>query len=162
MPLTFGREKLKGTSKTQGDFNLQNRFSIDAEPERGHHIILPGVSNIEGLAGEGTQTTPLENGRAIRSLGSAKSLRPNPPITLQMAFAPENVHFYNCLGKNKVLYAFSVIFHDDAGTEVGRIVLSDALITKYERKHVPDAAHFGTNWSLEIQFVYQKATVLNT
>jgi hypothetical protein len=26
--LTFGRERLKGTSKTQGDFNLQNRFSL--------------------------------------------------------------------------------------------------------------------------------------
>jgi hypothetical protein len=78
-----------------------------------------------------------------------------------MAFTIDAFHFYNCLGKNKVLYAFSVIFHDDAGTEVGRIVLSDALITKYERKYVPDAAHFGTNWSLDIQFTYQKATVIS-
>ena len=29
--LTFGREKLKGTSKTTGDFNLQNRFSLDID-----------------------------------------------------------------------------------------------------------------------------------
>ena len=42
--LTFGREKLKGTSKTQGDFNLQNRFSLEIDG-----VAVAGVHTIEGI-----------------------------------------------------------------------------------------------------------------
>jgi Immunoglobulin domain len=47
--LTFGREKLKGTSKTQGDFNLQNRFSLEIDgvsvgPGAAAHAVSAGAS----------------------------------------------------------------------------------------------------------------------
>jgi hypothetical protein len=42
--LTFGREKLKGTSKTQGDFNLQNRFSLEIDG-----VAVGGTHTIEGI-----------------------------------------------------------------------------------------------------------------
>jgi hypothetical protein len=52
--LTFGREKLKGTSRTQGDFNLQNRDSsvnpasltTDASTLNGNRSLKNNVSTI--------------------------------------------------------------------------------------------------------------------
>ena len=157
MALTFGREKLKGTSKTQGDFNLQNRCYIDAEPKKGQHLILRDVLSIEGIDGSDPQTLG-DVRQAIRSVRSGENLRPNPKVTLTTAFTNEANHFYYRLGQNKVLYASSVIFQDDAGTEVGRMVLSDAVVTG-ERKYTP-AAQSETHWHLEINFTFQKATVL--
>jgi hypothetical protein len=159
--MTSKRETLAGTNKTMGDFNLQNRFSFEAEPRRGHRFVLGGVRHIYGTLSQDTQTITLGNVRhAIRSPGPGENRRHNPPTTLQIAFTTEAHHFYHCLGKNNVLYAFYVVFHDDAGCEVGRITLADATITSFERKYTPDAAQFGTNWMLEIQFIYQKATIV--
>ena len=45
--LTFGREKLKGTSKTMGDFNLSNRFSLEIDG-----VSVAGVHTIEGIETE--------------------------------------------------------------------------------------------------------------
>ena len=46
MPLTFGRESLQATSKTQGDFNLQNRFSMEID---GASVTGGGPHKIEGI-----------------------------------------------------------------------------------------------------------------
>ena len=43
-PLTYGREKLKSTSKQQGDFNLQNRFSLEIDG-----VAVGGIHTIEGI-----------------------------------------------------------------------------------------------------------------
>jgi Immunoglobulin I-set domain/Immunoglobulin domain len=41
--LTFGRDKLKGTSKTQGDFNLANRFTLAIAGVT--HVVVDGETN---------------------------------------------------------------------------------------------------------------------
>ena len=45
--VTFGREKLKGTTKTQGDFNLSNRFSLEIDG-----VMVAGVNTVEGFETE--------------------------------------------------------------------------------------------------------------
>ncbi|MFI5264614.1 MAG: choice-of-anchor D domain-containing protein, partial [Candidatus Kapaibacterium sp.] len=45
--VTFGRDNQKGSTKTQGDFNLSNRFTVEIEGS-----IVPGIHSIEGLKSE--------------------------------------------------------------------------------------------------------------
>ena len=44
MAVTFSRDKLKGTTKTQGDFNLAHRFALEIDG-----VLTNGVHKIEGL-----------------------------------------------------------------------------------------------------------------
>lgn len=42
--VTFGREKLKGTTKTQGDFNLAHRFTVEIDG-----VAVGGIAKVQGL-----------------------------------------------------------------------------------------------------------------
>lgn len=83
MPLTFGRESLQATSKTQGDFNLQNRFSMEVD----------GVSVTGGSQAESDAlASSIEDESDISEYKSGQTtvIRPRPrPIVLRMALTPE-------------------------------------------------------------------------
>lgn len=57
--LTSGREKLQGTTQTQGDFNLQNRFSLQINGMT-HTVISGGVNAL--LAGSSVTITAATSG----------------------------------------------------------------------------------------------------
>ena len=79
MPLTFGRESLQATSRTQGDFNLQNRFSLEIDGVS----VTGGPHTIEGIEDE--------SGRTEVSSGETTSrTRTRPrPVVLRMALTPK-------------------------------------------------------------------------
>ena len=97
MALTFGREKLKGTSKTQGDFNLQNRFSLEIDG-----VGVNGVHTVEGIETESD----------VVEYKDAKDWS----NTLEWYTWRKAV-----LDGKTDRRSISVIFHDDAGVEVGRM-----------------------------------------
>jgi hypothetical protein len=65
--LTFGREKLRNSSKTTGDFNLQNRFSLQIDG-----VSVAGVHTIEGI--ESGDETPVANAGASVSFTVPEAL----------------------------------------------------------------------------------------
>ncbi len=62
--LTYGREKLKGTSKTTGDFNLANRFTLEVDgiatsgPRQTSGVDTSGESNLVNAGASVTFTVP--------------------------------------------------------------------------------------------------------
>lgn len=57
--LTSGREKLEGTSQTQGDFSLQNRFSLQIDGVT-HTVISGGINAV--VAGSSVTITATTSG----------------------------------------------------------------------------------------------------
>lgn len=116
----FSRDKLKGTTGTQGDFNLAHRFSVEIDG------VIGGVHSIEGLETE-TEVVEYKDG--------------NDPIThkagkVRVTKDWSNTHeFYNwrkAVMNGKVeRKSISIIFHNDAG-EADRI----NLFTCWPRKFV--------------------------
>ena len=85
MPLTFSRESLQATSKTQGDFNLQNRFSIEIDGVS----VTGGPHTIDGIE-DGPDEVGSSSGQTRRRPGVRH------PVVLRMALTREqsDVVFY--------------------------------------------------------------------
>ena len=91
MPLTFSRESLQATSKTQGDFNLQNRFSMEIDG-----VSVGGPHTIEGIE-DGSLTKTYQEGETTRK-----------PVVLRMALTPEQSRVvFHHIGKWVQEFAFT-------------------------------------------------------
>jgi hypothetical protein len=67
--LTYGRDKLKGSTKTQGDFNLSNRFSLSSNQLAGLTTPVTRATQI-AVIGKGPQAMT----KLFRNLGGGKVL----------------------------------------------------------------------------------------
>src|SRR5438309_10737816 len=47
MAVKFGRDQLKGTTKTQGDFNLAHKFSVEIDG-----VMVGGIHRVDGIEHE--------------------------------------------------------------------------------------------------------------
>lgn len=115
--VSLRRDKLKGTTKTQGDFNLSNRVSLEVEG-----VAIQGVHTIEGLESE-TDVVEYKDGE-----DGVVHTRPgnHKPGKIQVVKDWSNTsEFYRwrkaVLDGKVDRKSVSVIFHNDAGEEVGRI-----------------------------------------
>jgi len=100
--LTFGREKLKSTSKAQGDFNLQNRFSLEIDG-----VAVGGTHTIEGIESS-DETRTVIAGASVTFTTTASS---SPPPTYQWKRNGGNI-----AGATSASYTISHVRADDAGT----------------------------------------------
>ena len=117
MAVTFGREKLKATTKTQGDFNLSNRFSFEIDG-----VIVAGVHSIDGLESESdiVEYKDGEDGTMHTRPGNPKPGKMT--ITKDWSNTSEWYKWRKCVLDGKVdRRSISVIFHNDAGEEAGRM-----------------------------------------
>lgn len=104
------REKLKSTTKTQGDFNLANRFTVEIDG-----VVQPGTYTSAEL--ESLKTSPAAR---TRSAGPGT-------VVLTHEAAAESLQWYKSTVDGKVSRkSISVIFHNDAGEEAGRATLINA------------------------------------
>jgi phage tail-like protein len=117
--VTFQRDKLRGTTKTQGDFNLANRFSFEVDG-----VIVAGVHSVEGFETE-SEMIEYKDGEDGIMHSRPGNLKSNT-ITVTKDWSNTS-EFYQW--RKKVLdgkverKSLSIIFHNDAGEEAGRINL---------------------------------------
>jgi phage tail-like protein len=117
--VTFGRDKLKGTTKTQGDFNLANRFSVEIDG-----VMVGGVHSIEGLENETdvVEYKDGEDGTMHTRPGNHKAGKMT--VTKDWSNTSEWYKWRKAVLDGKVeRKSVSVIFHNDAGEEAGRMNL---------------------------------------
>jgi phage tail-like protein len=125
--MTFGREKLKGTSKTMGDFNLSNRFSLEIDG-----VNVAGVHTIEGIE---TESDVVEYKDGEDGVNRTRPGNHRPGKMVITKDWSNTLEWYNW--RKKVLdgktdrRSISIIFHDDAGTEVGRMNFYNGWPTKH-------------------------------
>ena len=120
------------TSKTMGDFNLSNRFSVEIDG-----VSVAGVHTIEGLdalvkqaRAEQAATVSHKPGKMADKDGEDGTTRTRPgnhkpgKLTLTKDWS-NTMEWYNwrkaVLDGKTDRRSISVIFHDDAGAEVGRV-----------------------------------------
>ena len=101
-PLTYGREKLKSTSKQQGDFNLQNRFSLEIDG-----VAVGGTHTIEGVESS-YETRTVIAGASVTFNTTASG---SPPPTYQWKKNGGNIA--EATSKS---YTISSVKSSDAGT----------------------------------------------
>ena len=117
MAVTFGREKLKATTKTQGDFNLANRFSFEIDG-----VIVAGVHTISGLESESdiVEYKDGEDGVSHTRPGNHKPGKMT--CSKDWSNTSEWYKWRKAVLDGKVdRRSISVIFHNDAGEEAGRM-----------------------------------------
>jgi phage tail-like protein len=125
--VTYGREKLKTTTKTQGDFNLSNHFSVEI-----NGISVTGVHTARGYKAS-TDTITYKDGEdgVIRTRpGNHKPGK----IVLTKDWSNTLDWFQwrkNVIDGKTDRRTVSIIFHDDAGKEVGRMNFSNCWPTKH-------------------------------
>ena len=153
--LTFGREKLKGTSKTSGDFNLSNRFRVEI-----NGVSVPGVHTVEGLDAS-TDTITSKDGEdgAIRTHpGNHKPGK----IVLTKDWSNTSDWFQwrkNVIDGRKDRRTVTIIIQDDAGVEVGRMNYSNCWPTKHVMPSF-NAKNSG-HATEQIELTYETSTVIS-
>jgi phage tail-like protein len=124
---TYGREKLKTTTKTQGDFNLSSHFSVEI-----NGISVAGVRTAEGHKAS-TDTIEYKDGEDGVIRTRPGNHKPGKFILTKDWF--NTLEWYqwrkNVLDGKTDRRTVSIILHDDAGTEVGRMNFSNCWPTKH-------------------------------
>jgi phage tail-like protein len=127
MPVTFARDKLKGTTKTQGDFTLSNRFSVEIDG-----VLVAGVHSVEGLESE-TDVIDYKDGE-----DGTMHTRPGNTKAGKMTFIKDWSNTNEWFKWRKTVIdgkvdrkSVSVIFHNDAGEEAGRMNFYHCWATKW-------------------------------
>jgi phage tail-like protein len=137
------RARLRGTTKTQGDFNLSNRFSFEIDG-----VAVSGVHTIDGLESEDdvVEYKDGEDGTSHTRPGNHKPGKMT--VTKDWSNTSEWYKWRKAVLDGKVdRRSISVIFHNDAGEEAGRVnlygcmpkhygVLTDPLDLKAVRKEL--------------------------
>jgi phage tail-like protein len=154
--LTFGREKLKGTSKTQGDFNLSNRYTVEI-----NGVLVRGMHTVEGLDAS-TDTTTSKDGEAGVDRTRPGNHKPGKIVLTKDWSNPSDWFQWrkNVIDGKKDRRTVSIIFRDDAGVEVGRMIYSNCWPTKHV---MPSASAKQSGHATEqIELTYETLTQSST
>ena len=106
----------KATTKTQGDFNLSNRFSFEIDG-----VIVAGIHTVSGLEDESEVVQYKDADGTLRSRpGNHKPGKMT--VTRDFSTTSEWYRWRKAVLDGKVeRKSISVIFHNDAGEEAGRM-----------------------------------------
>ena len=127
--VSFGRDALKGTTKTQGDFNLSHKFTVEIDG-----VVIGGIHEIDGLETE-TDVVDYQDGED-RTLHTRPGNHKPGKITITKDFSPDDRMFFNW--RKEVLdgkvdrKSISIIFQNDAGEESERVHLFGCHPTKWK------------------------------
>ena len=104
MPLTYGRESLQTTSKTQGDFNLQNRFSLEIDGAS----VTGGPQNFGGIESD-SDVQEYKSGETTSTTRHRPGTKPrHRPVVLRLALTPEQSReVFHHIGKWVEEFAFT-------------------------------------------------------
>ena len=122
------REKLKETTRTQGDFNLAKRnFSLEIDG-----VIVNGVHSVEGFENE-TEIIEYKDGEDGTIHTRPGNRKPGTMVVVKDwsgtdEFSNWQKAVLDGKGERK---SISVIFHNDAGEEAGRLNLYSCYPTKW-------------------------------
>ena len=118
------RLRLKGVTKTQCDFNLSNRFALEIDG-----VLVGGVHSVDGLESE-SEVVEYKDGVSHTRPGHPKPGKMT--VTKDWSNTSEWYKWRKAVLDGKVdRRSISVIFHNDAGEEAGRVNSYDCFPTHY-------------------------------
>jgi phage tail-like protein len=131
------------TTKTQGDFNLSNRFSLEIDG-----VLVAGVNIVNGPI---LESEVIEDGATQLRPGNHKPGKMT--VTKDWSNTSEWYKWRKAVLDGKVdRRSISVIFHNDAGAETSRINLFNCWPVKWELKELNARSSGHAAEKLEIVF----------
>lgn len=121
------RETLKATTKTQGDFNLSHRISVAIDGTS-----VRGVNSIEGIETESEVVAYKDGDDSVVRTRPGNHKPGRISITKDWSNTSEFFQWRKAVLDGKVdRKSVSVIFHNDAGEESGRILFNRCWPSKW-------------------------------
>src|SRR5437588_2160746 len=149
MAVKFGRDQLKGSTKTQGDFNLAHKFTVEIDG-----VMVGGIHRVDGIEHE-HEVVEYQDGDDMYTHLRPGRQKPGQ-ITIEKDWS-NTQEFYNWRksvidGKTE-RKSISVIFHNDAGEETMRYNFHESFPTEYLEPS-PEAKNSG-HATEKIEISYQ-------
>jgi len=117
MAITFDRNKLTGTTKTQGDFTMQSRFSLEIDG-----VLVGGIHSVEGIETESDLVEYKDGDDGVNRTRPGNHKAGKMTITKDWSNTLEWYTWRKAVLDGKVdRKSVSVIFMNDAGAESGRM-----------------------------------------
>jgi phage tail-like protein len=128
MPITkWTRDSLKGSTKTQGDFNLTHRFTVEIDG-----VAIGGVNNIEGLEHEHEVVEFQDCDDQVTRFRPGRQKQGRVKIHRDFSATKEFFNWRKTVTDGKVeRKSISIILLNDAGEEAMRYNLHECWPIKY-------------------------------
>lgn len=127
MAVSWTREKLKGSTKTQGDFNLASRFTLEIDG-----VVVGGVNTIEGLEHEHEVIEYHDGDEGTTRFRPGRQKPGTIKITRDFSATKEFFNWRKAVVDGKVdRKSVSIILLNDAGEEAMRYNLFECWPKKY-------------------------------
>jgi phage tail-like protein len=128
MAVKFGRDSLKGTTKTQGDFNLSHKFNVEIDG-----VTVGGVHRVDGLEHEHEVVEYQDGDDMITHFRPGRQKPGRVTIERDWSSTKEFFNWRQTVINGKVeRKSVSIIFMNDAGEESMRVNLFDCYPTKWK------------------------------
>jgi phage tail-like protein len=150
MAVKFAREALKGTTKTQGDFNLTSRFNVEIDG-----VTIGGIHNVQGLDTEHDTVEYQDGDDHFTHYRPGRSKTGIIKIEKDWSSTDEFYKWFSTVMAGKVeRKSVSFVFLNDAGEEASRINLFDAWPKKWSIQGINSRTSGHASETLEI--VYER------
>jgi phage tail-like protein len=148
MAVKFGRDSLKGTTKTQGDFNLSHKFNVEIDG-----VTVGGVNRVDGLEHE-HEVVEYQDGDDMTTHFRPGRQKPGR-VTIERDWSSTK-EFFNwrqtVINGKVERKSVSVIFMNDAGEESMRVNLFDCYATKWKGPSLNSKSSGHAAETIEIMF----------
>ena len=127
MPVKWTRDSLKGSTKTQGDFNLAHRFTIEIDG-----VAIGGVHTVEGLDHEHELVEYMDGDEGTTRFRPGRQKPGQIKIMRDFSATKEFFLWRKSVVDGKVdRKSISIVMLNDAGEEAMRYNLFNAFPVKY-------------------------------
>jgi len=128
MAVKFGRDQLKGSTKTQGDFNLAHKFTVEIDG-----VMVGGIHRVDGIEHEHEVVEYQDGDDMYTHLRPGRQKPGRITIEKDWSSTKEFFNWRQTVINGKVeRKSCSIAFHNDAGEESMRINLFDCYPTKWK------------------------------
>ena len=148
MAVKFSRDVLKGTTKTQGDFNLGSRFNVEIDG-----VSVGGIHTVTGLEHEHEIVEYQDGDDMFTHLRPGRNKTSVVTIEKDWSSTDEFYKWFSTVLAGKVdRKSISFIYLNDAGDEASRVNLFDTWPKKWTIKGLNSKNSGHASESIEIVF----------
>jgi len=148
MPVKFSRDALKGTTKTQGDFNLGHRFNVEIDG-----VSVGGIHNVTGLEHEHEIVEYQDGDDHWTHLRPGRQKTSVVTIEKDWSSTDEFYKWFKTVLDGKVeRRSISFIYLNDSGDEASRVNLFDTWPKKWTIKGLNSRNSGHASEAIEVVF----------
>jgi len=148
MAITYNRDKLKGSTKTQCDFNVAHNFSLEIDS-----VITGGIHKIEGIEVEHDVIEYRDGNDPVTHFRPGMKKPGRMKIHKDWSSTSEFFNWYMTVMNGKTeRKSISVVIHDDAGGEAMRLNFFECYPSKWSGPSFDAKSSAHANETIDVVF----------